>query len=64
MPLVCALAAGMLIFIMALTGVMLRYEKQMLAWSDRRTASVVVPQESARRVAPTTLIAAVRAISR
>jgi uncharacterized iron-regulated membrane protein len=32
--LTCALAAGVVIFIMSATGVLLMYEKQMLAWSD------------------------------
>ena len=40
--LACGLAAGVVIFIMSVTGVALTYEKQMLEWADRRawTASM------------------------
>ena len=39
--LVCGVLAGIVILIMSVTGVLLTYEKQMVAWADsRRTVSV------------------------
>jgi uncharacterized iron-regulated membrane protein len=42
--LACAVAAGAVIFVMSSTGVLLMYEKQMLAWSD---ASALPPASGA-----------------
>jgi uncharacterized iron-regulated membrane protein len=38
--LAAGLCAGIVVFIMSLTGVMLTYEKQLLAWADRRAAQI------------------------
>jgi uncharacterized iron-regulated membrane protein len=67
--LACGLAAGVVIFIMSVTGVALTYEKQMLEWADRRasTASASGPSEFSgdlRRdqpLSPETLLARVAA---
>jgi uncharacterized iron-regulated membrane protein len=42
--LVAGLFAGIVVFIMSITGVILTYEKQMLAWSERRAAAIDEPQ--------------------
>ena len=41
--LVAGLVAGVVVFIMSVTGVALTYEKQVLAWADTRAAAVSVP---------------------
>jgi uncharacterized iron-regulated membrane protein len=41
--LVCGVAAGLVILIMSVTGVLLTYEKQMIAWADARRAVAVLP---------------------
>ena len=33
-PLVCGVTAGILIFIMSVTGVLLTYERQMISWAE------------------------------
>ena len=33
--LVCGVAAGLVVLMMSVTGVLLTYERQMLAWADR-----------------------------
>jgi len=59
--LTAGLFAGVVIFIMSMTGVMLTYEKQMLAWSDRRAAAIEAPIEPVRRATPTELLVAAQA---
>ena len=39
--LVCGVAAGIIILIMSATGVLLTYEKQMIAWTDKQRMPVV-----------------------
>jgi uncharacterized iron-regulated membrane protein len=56
--LACAIAAGAVIFVMSSTGVLLMYEKQMLAWSD---ASALPPPSAAdTRLTAETLVEKVR----
>jgi uncharacterized iron-regulated membrane protein len=42
------ISAGIIILIMSLTGVLLTYEKQMLAWADRGLRHVPTPEGAAR----------------
>jgi uncharacterized iron-regulated membrane protein len=55
--LISGLAAGGVIFIMSVTGVLLTYEKQMVAWADRNTTVLEPP--GAARMTPEALIARV-----
>ncbi|HJS75060.1 MAG TPA: PepSY-associated TM helix domain-containing protein, partial [Vicinamibacteria bacterium] len=48
------LTAGAIVFIMSVTGVLLTYERQILAWSDRDLRSL--PPEGAPRLPLTTLL--------
>jgi len=41
---------GSVVLIMSMTGVLLTYEKQMLAWADRRAASIAPPTPEIRAV--------------
>jgi uncharacterized iron-regulated membrane protein len=43
MHLAAGLFAGSVVFIMSFTGVILTYEKQMLAWADRKAAAIAAP---------------------
>ncbi len=52
--------AGALILLMSATGVLLTYEKQMLAWSDR-TSAAAPPSTDARRLPVSAWLAAARA---
>ncbi len=58
MHLVAGVAAGVVILLMSVTGVLLTYEKQMLEWADRRQAQVVPPSAEARALPPEALLAA------
>jgi uncharacterized iron-regulated membrane protein len=51
--------AGLVILLMSVTGVVLTYEKQMLAWNDR-TAAAEPPAPGAPRLGVDELVAAVR----
>jgi uncharacterized iron-regulated membrane protein len=53
--------AGMVVFIMSITGVALTYEKQMLAWADLRDYRSAPPAPDAQRLPMSTLIEKVRA---
>jgi uncharacterized iron-regulated membrane protein len=55
----CGVIAGAVIFIMSVTGVLLTYEKQMIAWADTRNYQIV-PPAGASRLPMETLIAKVR----
>jgi uncharacterized iron-regulated membrane protein len=57
--LACGLAAGVVIFIMSVTGVALTYEKQMIEWADRRAWTGPAPR--AEPLSPETLLARVAA---
>jgi len=46
--LVTGVVAGILIFVMCVTGVLLTFERQMADWADRRAARVVPPEGAAR----------------
>ncbi len=41
--LVCGVCAGAIILVMSVTGVLLTYQRQMLAWADARGLDIVVP---------------------
>lgn len=58
--LTAGVVAGLVILLMSATGVLLTYEKQMLAWSDR-SAAAAPPVAAARRLPVEDLIAAARA---
>ena len=47
--LVSGLFVGVVVFIMSFTGVILTYEKQMLAWADQRAAAISVPASGTPR---------------
>ena len=46
------IAAGLIVLIMSVTGVLLTYEKQMVAWTDRGYRSQVVPSPSGQQRSP------------
>jgi uncharacterized iron-regulated membrane protein len=46
--LVCGVIAGSIILIMSVTGVLLAYERQMLAWADRSSYHVEPPARDAQ----------------
>jgi uncharacterized iron-regulated membrane protein len=54
--LTAALFAGVVVFIMSVTGVMLTYEKQMLLWADRRAAGIEVPGADTPRASIDTIV--------
>ncbi|HEX8274737.1 MAG TPA: PepSY-associated TM helix domain-containing protein [Longimicrobiaceae bacterium] len=54
-------AAGLVVFVMSVTGVLLTYEKQMLAWANARAYEVAPPTPGARKLGPEELLA--RALS-
>jgi uncharacterized iron-regulated membrane protein len=45
--LICGVVAGLVVLIMSVTGALLMYEKQMIAWADRR-APIGVPPDAVR----------------
>ena len=53
--------AGTVILIMSATGVLLTYEKQMIAWADRSDAALP-PTDNAQRLPVEQLLSAVRAV--
>jgi uncharacterized iron-regulated membrane protein len=56
--LVCGVAAGLVVLMMSVTGVILTYERQMLAWADR--TSFPVPSPDAQRLPLEELVAAAK----
>jgi uncharacterized iron-regulated membrane protein len=52
--------AGLVIFIMSVTGVLLTYEKQIVAWADKRSQRVAPPSAESSRLPLETLLAKVR----
>ncbi len=58
--LVAGLAAGIVILVMSVTGVLLTYEKQMIHWADTRAIRVAPPAVAAPRLDLDTLITRVR----
>ena len=57
--LICGVIAGIIILIMSVTGVLLTYEKQMIAWADTRNYQLT-PPAGATRLPMETLVAKVR----
>jgi uncharacterized iron-regulated membrane protein len=57
--LAAGVSAGAVILLMSATGVLLTYEKQMIAWADR-TAAAQPPSPDAARLTPERLLAAVQ----
>jgi uncharacterized iron-regulated membrane protein len=60
MHLCAGLFAGLVVFIMSVTGVALTYEKQMLAAADRRAAAIAAPATGTPRATLDTLVERVR----
>jgi uncharacterized iron-regulated membrane protein len=60
--LVAGAVAGTIVFVMLVTGVLLTYEKPMVAWADTR-AYRAAPPPGAVRLPPAALVAAVQAAS-
>lgn len=58
--LVAGVFAGIVVLIMSVTGVVLTYEKQMLAWADKRASHVTAPVPGASRGSLDTLFDRVR----
>ncbi len=52
--------AGIIILIMSVTGVLLAYEKQIIAWADSRNCREVLPSPDSARLPVETLIAGVK----
>jgi uncharacterized iron-regulated membrane protein len=59
--LIIGVAAGIVVFIMSATGVLLTYEKQIVAWADTRGYDAGPPAPGAARLPIETLVATVRA---
>ena len=57
MHLVAGTAAGIVILVMSVTGVVLTFEKQMIEWADRRASTASSPV-GAGHLSPETLLAA------
>src|SRR5687768_2206880 len=58
--LIAGVLAGAVILLMSVTGVLLTYERQLIAWSDSHFRSVP-PRDSAPRLAPESLLRALHA---
>jgi uncharacterized iron-regulated membrane protein len=54
--LLIALGAGIVIALMSVTGVLLTYEKQMIAWADARAVSAAAPSPSGERLGVESLL--------
>jgi uncharacterized iron-regulated membrane protein len=52
--------AGIVIFIMSVTGVLLAFEKQIISWADTRSYNVTAPSKEAPRLSVETLLSKVR----
>jgi uncharacterized iron-regulated membrane protein len=61
MHLTAGLFAGVVVFVMSFTGVLLTYEKQMLAWNDRRAAEIALPAPGTPRASLETIVEKVAA---
>ena len=59
--LVTGVFVGLVVLIMSVTGVLLTYEKQMLAWADARAVTVPAPAAGAQRLPVDELMRRVRA---
>jgi uncharacterized iron-regulated membrane protein len=57
--LIAGIVAGIVILVMSVTGVLLTYERQLIAWSDSHYRSVV-PAQGARRLPVETLLQTIR----
>jgi uncharacterized iron-regulated membrane protein len=57
-----AVSAAAVVLVMAATGVLLTYQRQIVAWADTRGIAAAPPDESARMQAPETLLAAALAV--
>lgn len=55
-------AAGLVILLMSVTGVLLAYERQLMAWADTRGYNVAPPTAGASRLPLETLLARVREV--
>jgi uncharacterized iron-regulated membrane protein len=53
-------ATGVVIFVMSVTGVLLAYEKQIIAWADKRSYRVARPSAESARLPLDALLAKVR----
>src|SRR5690242_744507 len=52
--------AGIVVFVMSFTGVLLAYERQIIAWADTRGYDTAPPTPGAARLPIETLVARVR----
>ena len=55
--LACGVAAGVVIFIMSVTGALLAYEKQMVLWAETRSFNIAPPSADAPRLSVESLLA-------
>ncbi|HYE73113.1 MAG TPA: PepSY-associated TM helix domain-containing protein, partial [Blastocatellia bacterium] len=58
--LTAGVVAGVIVLIMSVTGVLLTYEKQIIAWADERNYKVAVPESGATHLPVETILAKVR----
>src|SRR5262245_27492814 len=58
--LLVGMAAGVIIFTMSVTGVLLTYEKQIVAWADLRASRIALPSPGTSRLPVQTLLDDVR----
>jgi uncharacterized iron-regulated membrane protein len=56
MHLAAGLFTGVVVLVMSATGVVLTYEKQMLAWADQRAAAIAMPAPDTPRASLDTLL--------
>ena len=55
--LACGVAAGVVIFIMSVTGALLAYEKQIVLWADTRQFTIAPPSVDSPRLSVESLVA-------
>ena len=60
--LVAGVAAGLVILVMCVTGVLLTYERQITYWADTRGYQVQPPSPTAQHLGPDELLASVRGV--
>ncbi|MBD0370980.1 MAG: PepSY domain-containing protein [Pyrinomonadaceae bacterium] len=58
--LIAGTLAGIIIFIMSVTGVLLAFEKQLTVWADTRSYTVAAPSTDASRLSVEQLLAKLR----
>ena len=58
--LLVGMAAGVIIFTMSVTGVLLTYEKQIVAWADLRASRIALPSPGTSRLPVQTLLDEIR----